>query len=80
MAWLQLSFEISNEQAELLSDCLTEIGALAVTLRDAKDYPLFEPKPDTIPLWPTTTVIGLFEAECDLKSLSCLDIIHNALK
>ena len=41
MAWLQLTFEIENEKnehAELLSDYLSDAGALAVTLQDAKDH------------------------------------------
>jgi len=69
MAWLQLTLETESEQADFVSDCLNEVGALAVTLQDAKDTPLFEPKPDTTPLWPMTIITGLFDANCDLGSL-----------
>ncbi len=66
MAWLQLTFEIDDAHADLLSEYLSDAGALAVTMQDAKDHPLFEPKPEETPLWPTTTVTGLFEAHSDL--------------
>lgn len=40
-------------------------GALSVTLADAADDPVLEPKPGETPLWPHITVTGLFDASAD---------------
>lgn len=69
MASLQFILETTREDAELVEDCLIDAGALAITLQDAEDHPLFEPKPDSTPLWPTTIVTALFEAQCDLEAV-----------
>ena len=44
-------------------------GALSVTLVDAADQPLFEPEPGTTPLWSSTRITALFEADVDLAPL-----------
>ena len=49
-----------------------EAGASAVTLQDAKDQPLYEPKLGSTPLWKNTTVIGLFDAHEDMDTVSTL--------
>ena len=67
MAWQQLKINIKSNQAEQLGDLLTELGAQAVTFIDAKDTPMYEPKPGEIMLWPDTQVIGLYDANEDLS-------------
>ncbi|MDO9371192.1 MAG: 50S ribosomal protein L11 methyltransferase [Gammaproteobacteria bacterium] len=69
MSWLQLKFQAPSALAEELADRLTEAGALAVTLRDSKDDPLYEPAPGDTPLWAHTSVEGLFAADADIPSV-----------
>ena len=45
---------------------LSANGAQAVTFVDAKDTPMYEPKPGEVMLWPDTQVIGLYDAEYDM--------------
>ena len=69
MPWLQLKIEVAATAAEQLSDCLTDLGANAVTFEDAADQPVFEPPPGEAPLWQATRVIGLFAAETDMAGI-----------
>ena len=43
MAWVQIRINSTNEQAEQMSDFLTDIGAVSVTFMDSQDTPIFEP-------------------------------------
>lgn len=43
------------------------IGALSVTFSDAGDQPLYEPAPETHPLWNRTEVRALFDQGVDLQ-------------
>jgi len=70
VTWLQLILETTHAKAELWSEALSNAGALAVTLQDAKENPLYEPPPGSTPLWDETRVIGLFNANVDLKFLN----------
>lgn len=70
MAWQQLKINIKSDQAEKLGDFLTDHGAQAATFIDAKDTPMYEPKPGEIMLWPDTQVIGLYDASEDLSALT----------
>jgi len=67
--WLQLTFEITPENAERFSDCLSKAGASAITLQDSADQPLYEPPPGETPLWSHTRVMGLFEAATDIDQV-----------
>ncbi|AEP31546.1 50S ribosomal protein L11 methyltransferase [Brumicola nitratireducens] len=67
MAWQQLKINVKAEHAEAVGDMLTANKALAVTFVDAKDTPMYEPKPGEIMLWPDTQVVGLFDAADDLS-------------
>ncbi len=73
MPWLQLKLASTPDAAQRLSDLLSDAGALAVTLQDAADQPLYEPPPGATPLWSQTWVTGLFDADTDLQAvLACL--------
>ena len=65
MAWIQFIFASTPEQAENLSDHLSECGAGAVTFQDNEDQPIYEPEIGTTPLWASTNVVALFDATTD---------------
>jgi len=67
MAWQQIKINVGADHAEALADFFTELNAQAVTFVDAKDTPMYEPKPGEILLWPDTQVIALYDAQEDLK-------------
>lgn len=69
MPWLQLRLDATPDTADTLSELLIDAGACAVTMRDAADQPLFEPPPGTTPLWSSTQVIGLFEANANMDDI-----------
>lgn len=69
MPWLQLKLRIASPLAEELETMLMELGAVAVTMTDAEDQPLFEPPLGTTPLWDNTIVTGLYPAETDTNTL-----------
>lgn len=66
---LQLELSTTGEHANAISDYLLELGALAITLRDAEDNPIFEPELDTLPLWPEIKLTALFSAEQSLDEI-----------
>lgn len=69
MPWLQLICEAKPQQISALENCLSDLGAVAVTLEDSADQPLYEPPLGTTPLWENTRVIGLFEADTDMQAV-----------
>ncbi len=66
MPWIQLKINTQAEYAEQVGEMLSANGAQAVTFLDAKDTPMYEPKPGEVLLWPDTQVIGLYDAEFDM--------------
>lgn len=69
MPWIQLIIDTRAENAEQVGDMLSANGAQAVTFVDAKDTPMYEPKPGEVMLWPETQVVGLYEADHDMQSV-----------
>lgn len=69
MAWLQLKINTNAENAEAIGNMLSANGAQAVTFVDAKDTPMYEPKPGEVMLWPDTQVVGLFDANHDVAGV-----------
>lgn len=69
MHWIQLLFETGKNRAAELENELTALGAMAVTLSDAEDQPLFEPDPGDTPLWDAVRVMGLFDAATETDQL-----------
>ncbi|MEO9947488.1 MAG: 50S ribosomal protein L11 methyltransferase [Paraglaciecola sp.] len=67
MPWIQLKINHQAEYAEQIGDMLSANGAQAVTFVDAKDTPMYEPKPGEVLLWPDTQVVGLYDAEYDMQ-------------
>ncbi|MFT5657682.1 MAG: ribosomal protein L11 methyltransferase [Gammaproteobacteria bacterium] len=69
MAWWQLSVQSTAAELEQTEDSLLELGAVAITLGDAKDEPLYEPLPGDTPIWQHSIVTGLFTQEQSLETL-----------
>ena len=69
MPWIQLKLNTTGANAEELSDALMEAGSVSITFQDTHDTPVFEPLPGETRLWGDTDVIGLFDAETDMKEV-----------
>jgi ribosomal protein L11 methyltransferase len=69
MPWIQLKIHAKAEYAEQIGDMLSANGAQAVSFFDAKDSPIYEPKPGEIIMWPDTQVVGLYDAEHDMQKV-----------
>jgi ribosomal protein L11 methyltransferase len=69
MPWIQLKINAQAEFAEQIGDMLSANGAQAVTFVDAKDTPMYEPKPGEVLLWPDTQIVGMYDAEHDMDSV-----------
>jgi len=67
MSWQQLIVRADEQQSDIISDILTAHGSDAVTIQDAADQPIFEPLPDSMPLWAQLQVTGLFSASQNLQ-------------
>jgi ribosomal protein L11 methyltransferase len=77
MPWVQLSFEVDKQEADIASAVLDAAGALSVTLLDAEDEPLLEPAPGEQPLWRAIRVVALFPA--DFSHAPVLHALQSAL-
>lgn len=62
MTWLEFHITTTSEYAHQMSDRLVLLGAQAVTLRDAGNQPIYEPAPNTSPIWQEVIVVGLFDS------------------
>ncbi len=69
MAWNQITIYATQALAEPLSDLLSELGAVSVTLKEGGAEEILEPLPGETPLWCDTQVLGLFEQEHDLSQI-----------
>jgi ribosomal protein L11 methyltransferase len=67
MPWIQLKINSQAEHAEQIGEMLSANGAQAVTFVDAKDTPMYEPKPGEVMLWPDTQIVGLYDAQYDMS-------------
>lgn len=67
--WHKLTINTTALHSDLLSDCLDEVGAIAITLTAAGQEELFEPAPDTTPLWQETQLAALFTEETDMQQV-----------
>lgn len=77
MNYTQLELITDAENAQTLSLHLEELGALSVTWQDAHDTPIYEPLPDTQPLWDHIVVIALFSAEDNIPQI--IETLQNQL-
>lgn len=67
--WWQLTVHATSQDVALVEDALLELGALAITLSDAKDEPIYEPLPGQTPLWSESLITGLFDENQSIEKL-----------
>lgn len=67
--YLEVSVRVERVHAELAESLLLGQGALAVTLTDHGDTPLWEPPVGETPLWDAIRVTGLFPLDADRVAL-----------
>ncbi len=61
--YYQIIVKCSQDLAEALVELIENTGAASVSLEDAQDEPLFEPKPDEMPLWSQVKLTALYTDE-----------------
>lgn len=69
MPWLQLRIITSRDDVTKVERVLQHVCALAITLEDNADEPIFEPGIGETPLWEDTRVTALFEANVDTNGI-----------
>lgn len=74
MAWHQIYVTTTEVIAHSLADYLTDLGAVAVTMMDAEDRPVYEPPINTVQIWEMTVVSALFELEAQAAVVKALVI------
>lgn len=72
MSWLELSVQVSRQNASLIESLLQNQPVLAVTLTDDADDPVLEPGVGETPLWPSVCVTALFDGDTPVESLARL--------
>lgn len=69
MSWLKLKLHSDKDEAERLAACLEECGAIAVTLEDAADEPIFEIAWERPPIWSAVRLTALFPEYADVDAV-----------
>jgi ribosomal protein L11 methyltransferase len=63
--WLQIRLEVPDPLLDAVTVACETAGALAVTVEDAADDPVYEPLPGEVRTWPHNRVCVLFDARFD---------------
>ena len=85
MPFLQLTLRCSEADQPRVEHALEELGALAITLRDANadaadEQAIFEPGVGEQPLWADMHLIALFAASCNVNALlHALEALDSAI-
>ena len=69
-AHLEVSVRIERRHAELAEQLMLAQGALAVTLSEGSDTPMWEPEPGSPSLWEEVRLSGLFNDDINRDSLA----------
>ena len=72
MTWQQLEINTDPAHIEQLEAWLNTFGALSLTRADAADQPLYEPAPETIPVWDQMILTALFNENCDIEQITTM--------
>jgi ribosomal protein L11 methyltransferase len=68
--FLQVHLTLDGLDPDTVEAACFAAGALAVTLADAGDAPILEPKPGATPLWPSVALAALYDAATPPESLA----------
>ncbi len=66
MPFLQMTLPATREQSDALIDELSELGALAITLQDAQDQPIYAPGVGETTLWDQMLLTALFDEHTEM--------------
>ncbi|MGH8549127.1 MAG: 50S ribosomal protein L11 methyltransferase [Methylococcales bacterium] len=69
LEWHQISVVSSDRASDPVAEVLAQLGAVSVTFQDAAGQPLYEPPPDSHPLWPQTRIVALFEKPVSVETI-----------
>ncbi|MCX7552888.1 50S ribosomal protein L11 methyltransferase [Marinicella sp. S1101] len=70
MAFYEITIQLNQAEVAAVDEQLQSNGAVGVTYVDAKDSPIYEPKPGEMPLWSQIKLIGLFDDEQQMQYAS----------
>ena len=70
MPFHQLVIELPGAEIERAEDACNRLGALALSLADAGDEPLLEPRPGETPLWRSLELRALYDVTTDPELLA----------
>ena len=77
MPYYELTVHCGREQLAAIEETLEDGVCAALTIKDAKDNPIYEPKPGEMPLWEWLSVTALFERMQDQQhTLQLLEKNH----
>jgi ribosomal protein L11 methyltransferase len=68
--FLQLHLRLDGLDPDAAEAACFAAGALSVTLADAGDTPILEPKPGATPLWPSVALAALYDAATEPAALA----------
>lgn len=69
MPCLQLTVDLAGRDPAAAEAACFALGASAVTLADAADHPILEPRPGETPLWPEVRLTALFDRDLEPQRL-----------
>jgi ribosomal protein L11 methyltransferase len=72
VGWHELTLRLPAEGLERAEALLRLAGAVSIAIADDGDAPLFEPAPETAPLWPSLKVSALFDEPVNIEAIGRL--------
>jgi ribosomal protein L11 methyltransferase len=69
MSWWQFSVTCQAPELDCVESLLLDLGAVSISLSDAKEEPIYEPPPGASPIWQYSIVTGMFDSAIDHETL-----------
>ena len=69
MPFLRVAVRVPNALVDAVDAAFEACGAIAVSIEDAADEPLFQRELDTQPMWRNNRVLGLFPLDGDIAAI-----------
>lgn len=70
MPWLQLKIITNRDAVNTIETALSKTNAVSITFEDNADQPILEPALGETPLWDSTRVTALYDAEVNTKAIT----------